>query len=172
MAMEIFVLSDERLNSISEWQKSIDTEGFLLRLSDADPKRNLIAYLGTEQTSIEYNVQDFGEMKDAYSHINFGHNWLYAVTFTWSSDFAEEIASWMAATAYARATNGVIFDEQEGKIFTPEEAFKITRETEQRRPAMEAVLRNYIEQLAAASPEAAAALRSFMERRSTKSNQK
>jgi hypothetical protein len=76
----------------------------------------------------------------------------------------------MAATAYARVTNGVVFDQQEGKIFTPQESLKIARDTEQRRPAMEEMLRNYIEQLSAKSPEAEAALQTFMQRHLPKSN--
>src|ERR1700728_3531217 len=112
MAMHICVLCDEQLNSIAEWQKAIDTERFPMRLSDSDPERNLVAHLRDEETSIEYGVYDFGELKDAHRNVNFGRSWVYAITFTWSSDFAEEIAAWMAATAYARATNGVIFDEQ------------------------------------------------------------
>ena len=169
MAMKICVLCDERLDSIADWQRSIDAEGFALRLSGTDPKRNLAARLSDEETSIEYGVHDFGELKDAYRNVRFERKWRYAITFTWSSDFAEEIAAWMAATAYAHATNGVVFDEQEGKIFTPEESLKIIRETEQRRPAMEALLRNYVDKLATKSPEAKAELESFMGRRSTKS---
>lgn len=170
MAMQICVLCDERLGSIAEWQKSIDADGLPLRLSDADPNRNLAARLRDEETSIEYGVYDFGELKDTYKNVHFGHEWKYAIAFTWSSDFGEEIAAWMAATAYARATNGVIFDEQDAKILTPEESLKIVRDTEQRRPAMEAMLRTYIKQLPAKSPEAEAALRAFIERRSSKSD--
>jgi hypothetical protein len=153
MAMQICVLSHKRLDSIAEWQKAISAEGFPLRLSDADSNRNLVAYLRDEETSIEYDIHDFSELKDAYRHVSFGRNWRYAVAFTWSSDFAEEIAAWMAATAYARATDGVIFDEQEGKLFTPDESRQITRGIEARRPELEA------------------ALRTFMQGRSTKSNQ-
>ena len=171
MAMQICVLCDDRLGSIAEWQRSIDAEGFPLRLSDADPERNLAAQLGDEETSIEYGVYDFSELKDAFEHVNFGRDWKYAVAFTWSSDFAEEIASWMAATAYAHATNGRIFDEQEAKIFTPEESLKIISDTEQRRPAMEAIVRNYVGQLSAKSPEAEAALRAFLQRRVAKPDQ-
>lgn len=169
MPMQLSVLSDSRISSIAEWQKAIDAEGFPLWLSDADPSRNLAAQLGDEETSIEYGVYDFLELKEAYKHVSFGHDWTYAITFTWSSDFAEEIAAWMAATAYARATNGVVFDGQEGRILTPEESLKIARDTEQRRPAMEAIVRDYIDQLAARSPEAKAKL-DFMRRRCTKSN--
>lgn len=170
MSMQICVLADSRLSSIAEWQKAIDAEGFPLQLSDVDPNRNLAARLRDEETNIEYSVHDFGQLKATYKHVNFGYDWTYAISFTWSSDFAEEIAAWMAATAYARATNGVIFDEQEAKIFTPEESLKIAYEIEQRRPAMEAMLRNYIDQLEAKSPETKAELESFMRRRSTKSN--
>jgi hypothetical protein len=36
----------------------------------------------------------------------------------------------MAALAYARATNGVIFDPQERQFLTPDEAQKIARDLE------------------------------------------
>lgn len=171
MAMQICVLADSRLSSIAEWQKAIDAEGFPLQLSDADPNRNLAARLRDEETSIEYGIYDFRELKETYKRVSFGRDWKYAVAFTWSSEFAEEIAAWMAATAYGRATGGVIFDEQEGKIFTPDESRQITRGIEERRPELEAALRSYVERLSAKSPEAEAALRAFMQRRSTKSNQ-
>lgn len=171
MGMHICVICDGRLDSIAEWQKAIDAEGFPLRLSGAGPLGNLAANLHDEETSIECDAYDFNELKDAFKHVNFGRDWKYAVAFTWSSDFAEEIAAWMAAAAYAHATNGVIFDEQEGKIFTPEESLKIARDIEQRRPTMEAMMRNYIEQLSAKSPEAEVALRAFVQRRLTKTNQ-
>jgi hypothetical protein len=171
MSMQICVLTDSRLNSIVEWQQSIDAEGFPLRLSGSEPGRNLVAQLRDEETSIEYGIYDFGKLKDTYRHVNFGRDWKYVIAFTWSSDFAEEIASWMAATAYARATDGIIFDEQEGKLFTPAESLEVTRDIERRRPELEAVLRTYVEQLSAKSPEAEAALQAFMQRRSRKSDQ-
>jgi hypothetical protein len=33
MSMELHVLSDRPLNSVAEWQRAIDREGFQLRLS-------------------------------------------------------------------------------------------------------------------------------------------
>lgn len=171
MSMQICVLADSQLSSISEWQKAIDAERFPLRLSDADPTRNLAARLRDEETSIEYGIYDFGELKNTCGRVNFGRDWKYVIAFTWSSDFVQEIASWMAATAYARATDGIIFDEQEGKLFTPAESLEITRDIERRRPELEAVLRNYVEQLSAKSPEAEAALQAFMQRRFRKSDQ-
>jgi hypothetical protein len=171
MSMQICVLADSRLNSIAVWQKSIDAEGFPLRLSDADPTRNLAARLPNEETSIEYGIYDFGELKSTYKQVNFDHDWKYVVAFTWSSDFAEEIAAWMAATAYARAVDGVIFDEHEGKFFTPDESAQIVREIERRRPEMEAALRSFVQQLSPNSPEAEAAVTAFLRRRSAKATQ-
>ena len=169
--MQICVLTDSRLSSIAEWQKAIDAEGFPLRLSDADSNRNLAARLRDEETSIEYGIYDFRELNETYKHVSFGHDWTYAIAFTWSSNFAEEIAAWMGATAYARATDGAIFDEQEGKLFTPDESVQITREIERRRPEKEAILSAYVKRLAAKSPEAEVALRTFMQRHSTKTNE-
>jgi len=169
--MQICVLADSRLSSIAEWQTAIDAEGFPLRLSDADPTRNLAARLREEETEIEYDIHDFRELKDTYKEKNFGHDWKYAIAFTWSSDLAKAIASWMAATAYAWAADGVVFDEQEGKPFTPEESLQIIREMERDRPEMEVALQSFVQQLSPKSPEAAAAVTAFMQRRFRKSNQ-
>jgi hypothetical protein len=170
MAMQLCVLSDDKLNSITEWQKALDAEGFPLQLSNRNSDHNLAARLRDEETSIEYDIHDFKELKAAYRHVNFGSNWTYAIPFTWSSNFAEEIAAWMASTAYARATHGVIFDEQEAKIFTPDESHKIACEIEGRRPEMEAMFKHYVQQLSLRSLEAEVALRNFMQRRLGKQN--
>ena len=45
MAMEIFALSDRRLNSIAEWQRAIDAEGFALQLSGETPFAQLSRFL-------------------------------------------------------------------------------------------------------------------------------
>lgn len=39
-------------------------------------------------------------------------------------------AAWIAATAYARATGGVVFDEIDGKVRNPEEALEVVRDLE------------------------------------------
>lgn len=51
----------------------------------------------------------------------------------------------MAATAYARATGGVIYDEEEGKLFSPAAAVAVARDLEQVLPE----LNERIRQLAA-----------------------
>ena len=174
MSTEICVLSDVRLASIAEWQASIKIEDFPLRLPEGEPLAgaaggNLLTQLRDKQTIIEYSVVDFSELKLTYKNVNFGHDWKYVIAFTWSSDFDEELVAWMAATAYARATGGVIFDEHEGKLHTPEESVQILREIERRQPELKTLLQNHLQGLSAKSPEAAEALREFLQRRLTKS---
>jgi hypothetical protein len=171
MSMQICVLTDLPLSSIAEWQKAIDAEGFPLRLSNTDPYRDIAARLRDEETSIRYSVYDFAELKETYKNTNFSRDWKYAISFTWSSDFAEEIAAWMAATAYARATDGAVFDQQVSKLFSPDESLQITQEIERVRPEKEAIFQAYIERLAAKSPEAKLALQAFMQRPPSRKDQ-
>jgi hypothetical protein len=51
----------------------------------------------------------------------------------------------MAAAAYARATNGVVFDPEAHKILAPQEAAERVREMEKTLPAIEAALRNMVQ---------------------------
>lgn len=164
MSMQICVLADSKLGSIAEWQEAIDTDKFPLRLSSPEPNRNLGARLNEEETSIEYGIYDFSELKNTYPHVSFGRDWKFVVAFTWSSDLAQGIASWMAATAYAGATGGIVFDEQEGKLLTPDKSLQIARDMEQSRPEVEGAIQSYVQGLPAKSPEAETALRNFKHR--------
>ncbi len=174
--MQICVLSDLRLASTADWQDAINDEGFSLHLPESQPLAdrgggNLFAQLRDETVEIDYTIVQFSELKDAYKNIEFGRDWKVVVEFTWFAKLGEGAAAWMAATAYARATGGVVFDEQEGKLFTPADSLEIAKDIERSLPEMEAMLRNYVQRLSPKSPEAEAALRAFMRRRSKKSSQ-
>jgi hypothetical protein len=103
--MEMSVLSDRRLNSISEWQDAISAEGFPLRLSDSrtfmDVKGFLSATLLEEKTGFECYHADPRELFDTYDNIEFDHEWKFALTFVWGGNFTQMQAAWVAATAYA-----------------------------------------------------------------------
>ena len=53
----------------------------------------------------------------------------------------------MAATAYATATKGVVFDPQEGKLLPPQDALAATRMIEKERPAYEQMMRDVLNKL-------------------------
>lgn len=134
MSMEICVLSDKQLQSISEWQGAIDAEDFPLRLSNekafTEINGFLPVWLREQRTGFEcYHVEP-NEIIDTYNEINFGHDWKHVLVFVWGGDFAEMQAAWMAATAYARVTGGIVFDNQAGVLLTPTQSLQELRKIE------------------------------------------
>ena len=146
MSMEMCVLSDTRLNSISEWQRAIDVEGFPLRLSYDEPlgelRGFLPAYLSDQKTGFECHHVEPRELTDTYDNIKFGHEWKYVLAFVWIGDFNEMQAAWMAATAYACATAGVVFDEQGGALLEPLQALQAVQDIQRDLPKLEAMMRD------------------------------
>ena len=149
MATEIFVLSDRRLNSVAEWQHAINSERFPfpLRLSADLSLANLSGFLPAHYESapsgFECDQWDSRSIADDYSDIVFGHPWKYALAFRFGIGHGELESAWMAATAYARSTGGVIFDTEEGRIFQPDEAAQLVRKIEQNRPLRAAIAEKF-----------------------------
>jgi hypothetical protein len=134
MSMEICVLSDKQLQSIAEWQGAINTESFPLRLSNqkafTEINGFLPAWLREQRTGFEcYHVEP-SEIIDTYNEINFGHDWKYVLVFIWGGDSAQMQAAWMAATAYARVTEGIVFDNQAGELLSPTQSLQELRKIE------------------------------------------
>jgi len=145
MAMEMFVLSDKQLSSIKDWQSAIDAERYPLQLEDEIPieglKGFLPARLRDHQTGFECAHWPAEEFMREVPQVNFGHDWKYVLAFRWIGDFNELQAAWMAGTAYASATDGVVFDDWEGKIRTPDEARQVVQEIQRDMPRVEAIVR-------------------------------
>jgi hypothetical protein len=139
--MEICVFSDRILGSIAEWQQAIDAEGFPLRLSDDVPPSEvdglLLGQLLDESTDFEFHPRDAQEMMEFYGPAKFDREWKCAFAFIWGGlNINNSPGSWMAATAYARATSGVIYDEEEGKLFSPATALDVARDLERFLPEL------------------------------------
>ncbi len=85
MSMELYVLSDTRLTSISEWQQAIDASGFPLRLSAVRPFAELSGVLPVQlsdrQVAFECDHWDLGDLVETYDDIDFGHRWKYTSRF-------------------------------------------------------------------------------------------
>lgn len=144
MSMELYVLSNERLASMEQWQRAIDTEGFPLRLPVKEPIDQLNGFLPVAsdrtKTGFECDHWDPSDLKTIAANINFT-NWRYALAFRWGADFNAGAAAYMAATAYARATSGVVFDCEEGAILTPDRTAEIVRELKQAKPLIDEAVR-------------------------------
>lgn len=145
MSMELYVLSDTRIASIAAWQQAIDASGFPLRLSAARPFADLSGVLPVQlnerQIAFECDHWDLGDLVETYDDIDFGRRWKYALAFRWTGNPYEGIAVYMAAGAYAKATGGVVFDCEEGKIISPERAGEVGREIERDIPMLEEMMR-------------------------------
>jgi hypothetical protein len=141
MSMQICVFSDRTLDSIAEWQQAIDAEGFRLRLSDDVPPSEIggiwLGQLHDELTNFEFHARDAQEMMEGYGTEKFDRKWKYAFAFIWGGlNVNNSTAAWMAAVAYARATGGVIYDDEEGKLFSPAAALDVARDLEQFLPEL------------------------------------
>jgi hypothetical protein len=150
MAMEIYTLSDRRLNSMAEWQRAINAEGFPfpLMLSTETTFARLTGFLPARyentQTGFECDHWDPHSIMAEYPGTDFGHQWKFALAFRFGGKPGELESAWMAATAYARALSGVLFDTEEGRVFQPNDAANLIRRIENnrsRRAAMDEAIR-------------------------------
>lgn len=51
--------------------------------------------------------------------------------------YSTKAGAWIAATAYASATDGEVFDEADGKLYTPVEALKLCHDLKREIPQLE-----------------------------------
>jgi hypothetical protein len=143
MSMQLAILSDRQPDSIAEWQAAINSEGYPLKLTP-DAKINRLSgflpcHLGGELTGFECFHDDAVEFMHNNADIDFGHKWKYCLELVWlGTKWYELLSAWMAATAFARATEGVILDGESGKLFSPDEARQLIHELENPSPAEQA----------------------------------
>ena len=135
MSMEIYVLSDRRLASIAEWQQAINQAGLDLRLPADAVFSDLSGFLPVRMNGLEVGFEcdhwDVADVLDAsYHDVDFGRPWSHALAFRWGASFEANRAAWMAASAYAQATDGIVFDPQSGELVTPVRAAEIVHELE------------------------------------------
>src|SRR3954464_11375644 len=132
MSIEIFVLSDRRLGSIEEWQKAIEQDGFPLRLSTECTFERLNGYLPAnwrdKSAGFECDHFDAAEFIDNMRDFDFGRRWGHVLAFRFGGDFNELMGAYAAAAAYARATDGVLFDGESGEVLAPDQALQAARD--------------------------------------------
>lgn len=129
--MELWVLSDKQLSSIAEWQAAINAEEFALTLSDERPFDKINGFvparLREQPTGFECSHWSAAEFMRDMSTVDFGHAWKHVLAFRWRANFNELRAAWIAGSAYAPATDGMVLDDQEGKIRNAVEAVETAR---------------------------------------------
>lgn len=140
MSIEIFVLSDRRLDSIAEWQQAIDKEGFDLRLDSSRPFEAQSGYLPANRGELHAGFEcDHWDPNDVFENcpdIDFGRAWSIALAFRFGGDFLAMWGTYAAAAAYSRATDGVLFDGESGDIMQPDKAVAFAPDLERDLPRL------------------------------------
>lgn len=157
MSIEISVISDTRLLSLDGLQRAINTARLPLQLPRHETLHTLggalTVQLRNKPVELQYRFEPFSHLKELYHDVNFGHNWRYRLALPWIHGFDGVAAAWMVAAGYASATNGMVFDPQEAKLFSPEQALKIAKDLDRSRPEMEAIIEKFKQQLLSDKPK-------------------
>jgi hypothetical protein len=148
MSMEIHVLSDRKLASIADWQTAIDAErlGFVLSAETPIDEQHgfLPVHWNGALTGFECDHHEADQVMKLNSAINSGRNWNYGLVFYWQG-FDEGLTAYLAAAAYAKATDGVVFDPQDDVVMSPQRAFEVAEQMKadipRARAALEAMAR-------------------------------
>lgn len=126
MSVELMVLSDRRLSSMSDWQRAIDTEGLHLALPADISIEMLSGFLPVRSndtgTGFECDYFDVQEILADYPDVNFGRSWRCCLVVRWNGDGDACLAASIAAAAYAKASEGIVFDPQDGVVMSAQEA--------------------------------------------------
>jgi hypothetical protein len=142
MSMELWVFSDKQLSSIAQWQAAIDVEAYPLKLDDSTVFEALDGFLPArlrgQPAGFECYHDDAAKLMHNNPDIKFDHHWEYVLALRWvGSKVVEQRAAWMAGTAYAQATDGVVFDDQEGKFRNAREARDVVRDVDRAAPEID-----------------------------------
>lgn len=134
MSMEMFVLSDRRLDSIAAWQEAIDRAGFNLRLDTSRTfdqlSGHLPAWRDEEHAGFECDQCDAAEILDAVDDLEFDHRYPCCLAFRFGGDLFAMWGAAVAAAAYTVATGGVLLECESGELLTAERAIEFARQTE------------------------------------------
>jgi len=133
MSMELYVFSDRPIKSMLEWQEAITVDGFDIKLHGQAVFEDLNGFLPMRLegagTGVEVGHTDSAEAIDWFRKdgFPFDHQWSHALWFCWGGDLRELVVAHSTAASYARVTQGVVFDCEEGRILGADEALDLAR---------------------------------------------
>jgi hypothetical protein len=133
MSMELYVFSDRQLNSIAEWQSAVRAEQFDISFDVtrqfADMSGFLPVNIDSKRSGFECDHFDASQMIDELNAEGFPvhRRWKYLLAFRFGGNRYECVSAQVAAAIYMRATDGVLFDCEEGAFYGPESALDYAR---------------------------------------------
>lgn len=143
MSLDGYVFSNKILKVNADLQISLELLGFRLRLifSDEITTRHghLPAIFDGREAGFECGPTDLREIVECYNDFDLGGPWTYAYEFHWST-LTGCLGAWMSMAAYADATDGIVFDPQDGVVLTARAAAQAARSIERDLPRLEGLL--------------------------------
>jgi hypothetical protein len=82
---------------------------------------------GREETGVEFDVYNDHDAVEEFADAGVDQSFEQRASFRWGGSFQEAVAGMCAAAALAKLTNGIVFDEAEGKLLSVDEAIALAR---------------------------------------------
>jgi hypothetical protein len=144
MAMELFVFSDKRLETITDWNATLVEMGFGVVIEDS---RRIAELSGSQPTKlrgrdvwIEYDHFDPTKFFEEQDYVRKERNWKYLLAFRFGGDLYALTAVYMAAAAYAKATDGAVLDEYEPVFRSWQQVVQMAVDNDRDTPRIEALI--------------------------------
>ncbi len=133
--MELYVISPRRLQTISEWQDAIDQLGFPIRLEAGVDFKSTSGFLPLRLhgrlSGFECDHWTFDDIKEIYANHHINPKFKHVLAFRWGGNYDELISATQASAAYAIATDGLLFDCQEGHFISNEKLIQMANTIEE-----------------------------------------
>lgn len=156
MSMEAYVFSDRRMDGIAQWQAALDASGYDIQLDASRAFANLSGFLPVtiegKRSGFECDHFDAGQMIDELKEEGFPveRPWQHLLAFRFGGHRLGCTSALVAAAIYMRATEGVLFDCEEGAYYGPESALDYAQRASD--PAAWDDLERLLKEIEAGSP--------------------
>jgi hypothetical protein len=84
--------------------------------------------LAGEETGVEFSVYGDHAAVEEFADVGVDAGFERRASLRWGGDFQEAVAGMSVAAALAKLTNGVVFDEAEGRLLSPDDAIALARQ--------------------------------------------
>lgn len=143
MSMEIYLLTNDDVPSMEEWQKAIDALAFDVRFLDKREFPNETRFkmeCAGNPVPMELTRFDLAYVREAYPDVIFPEHVLHVHVLRWGMSFAGSVGAYQVAAACLALAKGLMIDTEEAKLKAPDEAVKLAHRMAVEIPALEAAV--------------------------------
>lgn len=148
MSMEIYLLTNERINSTKAWQDATDALGFDVRFLDNQPLQAKTTRIRAECRSkpvlMELEQVSLATVRDLFPDVIFPDDVTNVHALFWSKTLEGGLAAYQATAAYIGLASGLMIDTEEGKLNNPARAVELARDMAARMPLLEEAMESIL----------------------------